>query len=323
MKLVSVGRGDAKLGCIVGAEILVVAEAGLGPDLPGSMAALLAGGEGAIRTLGRLVDQTMKDEGSLAALRARAALQPLAGALLQAPVQPRLIICTGRAYRAHRREMGIGHLPAGRPGGFIKNANAVTGPDMPILIPPSAPDMVDFEGEIAAVFHTECHRVTADRAWQHIAGLTLSNDVSARNWVALAGRTGNSAPNLLGKQFPTFFPVGPCVATLDEFDDIDAVDMTTTVNGELMQSSTTADLIWPAAELIAHYSQFYLFKPGDMVTFGTPHGVGYGRSPQRFLTHRDVVTVRSAAIGALRNTLQAVDPSAPALGIVGNEEEQR
>jgi 2-keto-4-pentenoate hydratase/2-oxohepta-3-ene-1,7-dioic acid hydratase in catechol pathway len=322
MKLVSIAGAKAELGCIVGSEVLIVADAGFGPDGPATMAALLAGGATAMRTLGRLVEESARNEGALSALRSRKALRPIADVDLQSPVQPRLIVCTGRAYRAHRKEMGIGHLPAGRPSGFIKNANAVTGPDTPILIPPGAPDMVDFEGEIAAVFHTECHRVTADRAWEHVAGLTLSNDVSARNWVALAGRTGNSAPNLQGKQFPTFLPVGPCLATLDEFDDVDAVEMTTTVNGALMQSSTTADLIWPPAELIAHFSSFYLFKPGDMVTFGTPEGVGYGRSPQRFLTHGDVVTVHSPAIGSLRNTLQAVDPAAPPLGIVGNEEKR-
>jgi 2-keto-4-pentenoate hydratase/2-oxohepta-3-ene-1,7-dioic acid hydratase in catechol pathway len=321
MKLVSVGRGKAQLACIFNSEVLIFGEAGLGAKTPTSMADLLAGGAPALRLLKSLVEETMKDEATLRALRARSALRLIADVVLEVPLQPRLIVCNGRAYRAHRKEMGIGHLPPGEPGGFIKNANAVIGPDTPIRIPPIAPDMVDFEGEVAAVFHKECHRVSADQAWDHIAGLTLSNDVSARNWVELLKSTGNGTKNTRGKQFPTFFPLGPCLATLDEFSDVDAVEMTTTVNGELMQSSTTADLIWPAAELISHYSQFYLFKPGDVITFGTPAGVGYSRSPQRFLSHGDVVTVSSPVIGSLRNTVESVDPSALPLGIVGNGEE--
>jgi 2-keto-4-pentenoate hydratase/2-oxohepta-3-ene-1,7-dioic acid hydratase in catechol pathway len=321
MRLVSVGRGQAQLGCILEGEVLVLAQAGLAAPSPATMADLLVGGPSAIAALKDLVGEVAGDESKRAELRARGALKALAEVELHAPVRPGVVVCNGRAYRAHRKEMGIGHLPPGRPGGFVKNANAVTGPDTAILIPPTAPDMVDFEGEIAAVFHTPCHRVAVDHAWDYVAGLTLSNDVSARNWVELSGRTGNVTPNIRGKQFPTFFPVGPCLATLDEFADRDAVEMTTTVNGEVMQSSTTADLIWSAAELIAFYSQFYLFNPGDMVTFGTPEGVGYGRSPQRFLKPGDVVAIHSPGIGTLRNTVQAVDAEARPLGVVQNEGE--
>ena len=321
MKLVTLRHAKSRLGCILNGEVLVLAEAALGPDTPTSMEELLAGSEPAIQSLKTRIEALTKNEVSLAGLRTRGALRPFADVELDVPVEPRLIVCNGRAYRAHREEMGIGHLPPGRPGGFIKNANAVIGPNASIRIPPGAPDMVDFEGEIAAVFHTECYRVTAERALDHVAGLTLCNDVSARNWVALAGRTGNGAPNIRGKQFPTFLPIGPCLATLDEFADINDVEMTTTLNGELMQSTTTANLIWPAAELIAHYSNFFLFKPGDMVTFGTPAGVGYGRSPQRFLADGDLVIVQSPAIGSLCNAVQVVDPAAPPLGVVGNEGE--
>lgn len=321
MKLVSVGHDKKHLGCILGSEVLVLATCGLGPETPTSITDLLAGGQPAMLSLRRSFEECVKDESSLGALRKRKALRPLAEVELAVPVQPRLIVCNGRAYHAHRKEMGIGHVSPGQPGGFIKNANAVTGPDTPILIPSIAPDMVDFEGELAAVFHTECHNVTADRAWDHIAGLTLCNDVSARNWVALAARTGNITPNVRGKQFPTFLPIGPSLVTLDEFADVNAIEMTTTVNGELMQSSTTADLIWPAAALIAHFSRFYLFRPGDMLSFGTPHGVGYARSPQRFLAHGDIVIVQSPVIGSLRNSVQAVDPAARPLGVVESERE--
>jgi acylpyruvate hydrolase len=322
MKLVSVGRGKGQLGFILGTEVLIVGKVGLGARAPVSMAELLAGGAPAMSSFKRAVEEATSGEAARNGLRVRNAMVALADVELEAPVQPRLVVCNGRAYRAHRKEMGIGHLPRGEPGGFIKNANAITGPDTCIRVPPTAPDMIDFEGEIAAVFHTDCHRVSVERAWDYVAGLTLTNDVSARNWVELLKSTNNGTKNTRGKQFPTFLPVGPCLATLDEFADVNDVAMTTTVNGELMQSSTTADLIWPAAELIAHYSQFYLFKAGDMLTFGTPEGVGYGRSPQRFLVPGDVVTVSSPEIGSLRNMLEAVDPSAPPLGVVKEGKDQ-
>lgn len=319
MKLVSLQGNPARLGCIIGTEVLIPGEARLGPNTPTSMIELLRGGESALRSLKSVIEDFARSEASLDDLRKRQALQPLASVALDAPVRPGLAVCNGRAYGAHRKEMGIGHLPPGEPGGFIKNVNAVTGPDTQILIPPTAPDMIDFEGELAVVFHRECHRVAQERAWDYVAGLTLTNDVSARNWVELLKRTNNSTKNIRGKQFPTFFPVGPCIATLDEFADVEAVEMTTTVNGELMQSSTTADLIWSASELIHHFSKFYLFKPGDLLTFGTPAGVGYGRSPQRFLAQGDVVAIHSPSIGSLRNTVRAIDPSAPPLGIVEGE----
>lgn len=319
MKLVSLKGNPARLGCIIGMEVLIPGEAGLVSNAPTSMIDLLGGGEPALRSLRSIVENVARNEASLGDLRKRGALQPLAGIALDAPVRPGLAVCNGRAYGAHRKEMGIGHLPPGEPGGFVKNVNAVTGPDTHILIPPTAPDMIDFEGELAVVFRTECHRVKRERAWDYIAGMTLTNDVSARNWVELLKRTNNSTKNIRGKQFPTFFPIGPCIATLDEFADVEAVEMTTTVNGEMMQSSTTADLIWSVSELIAQFSRFYLFKPGDLLTFGTPAGVGYGRSPQRFLADGDVVAIHSPAIGSLRNTVRAVDPSASPLGIVEGE----
>jgi 2-keto-4-pentenoate hydratase/2-oxohepta-3-ene-1,7-dioic acid hydratase in catechol pathway len=284
------------------------------------MSELLSGGKDALASLKHQLDAVSQAKQELTRLRERGALLPLSSVRLDAPVQPRLIVCHGRAYRAHRKEMGIGHLPVGRPSGFIKNANAVTGPDSAIDLPPAAPDMVDFEGELAVVFHTYCHRVSADDAWDYVAGLTLSNDVSARNWVEMTLKTGNFALVHLSKQFPTFFPIGPCLATLDEFEDRNNIQMTTTVNGAVMQNCTTADLIWPAAELIAHYSTFYPFQPGDVMTLGTPDGVGYARSPKVFLAPGDKVAICSPAIGLLENTVRSVNPAAPPLGIVQSKE---
>ena len=109
--------------------------------------------------------------------------------------------------------------------------------------------------------------------------------------------------NILGKQFPTFCPMGPALATRDEIADPDAVNITTTLNGKVMQSACTDDLIFSLRALIEYYSQFYRFRPGDVITTGSPAGVGFGRSPQVFMKPGDVVAVTVKEIGTLSNPI--------------------
>ena len=137
-----------------------------------------------------------------------------------------------------------------------------------------------------------------------MAGYTLVNDVSARNWVApVFSSSGVWGPiwawehNILGKQFPTFCPLGPALATRDEIPDPGSVEITTTLNGEVMQSANTRDLIFSLERVIEYYSQFYLFRPGDVITTGSPPGVGYGRNPKVFMKPGDVVAVGVDRIG--------------------------
>lgn len=163
-------------------------------------------------------------------------------------------------------------------------------------------------GVFSAVFGRPCHGVDAGEALEYVAGYTLINDVSARDWVApVFAASGVMGPifaweqNLLGKQFPTFCPMGPVLATREEVPDPDGVDLQTTLNGEVMQSASTSDLVFGLAALIAHYSRFYRFLPGDVITTGSPSGVGYGRSPQRFMKAGDTIAVRASGIGTLTN----------------------
>jgi 2-keto-4-pentenoate hydratase/2-oxohepta-3-ene-1,7-dioic acid hydratase in catechol pathway len=173
--------------------------------------------------------------------------------------------------------------------------------------------MVDWEGEFACVIGKTCHQVTVDEAMDYVAGYTLINDVSARDWVK-PFLAANGAPmevahraldNIMGKQYPTFCPIGPCIVTKDELTDPGKLTITTRVNGEVMQHADTADLIFSLAQTISHFSRWYQFLPGDIITTGTPSGVGYAHVPPRFLRPGDVVEVHVEEIGALRNPVVA------------------
>jgi len=226
---------------------------------------------------------------------------------LLAPIpNPGLILSVGMNYGEHLKEMKT-PVPE-KPAAFTKSVASIIGPDAPIRLPASHPNMVDWEGEFSVVIGKPCHRVKAAQALDHVAGYTLVNDVSARDWVApIFSASGIMGPihawehNLLGKMFPTFCPMGPAIATADEIPDPTNVKLQTRLNGSVMQDANTDDLVFGVAELIEYYSQFYLFKPGDVITTGSPSGVGYGRDPKVFMKAGDVVEVEVPAIGILRN----------------------
>jgi 2-keto-4-pentenoate hydratase/2-oxohepta-3-ene-1,7-dioic acid hydratase in catechol pathway len=288
MKLVTVEvEGHARPGRI--AEDHIIDLSGIGPDL---RSILESGG----------LDRARSAEGSRISLK---------GARLLAPIQnPALVLSVGMNYHEHLKEM---KTPAPeKPAAFTKSVSSIIGLDAPILIPPNNPAMVDWEGEFSVVIGKPCHRVKAARALDYVAGYTIVNDVSARDWVApVFSSTGVMGPihaweqNLLGKMFPTFCPMGPVLATKEDVPDPGNVKITTRLNGELMQSANTNDLVFSVPELIEYYSQFYLFKPGDIVTTGSPSGVGYGRNPRIFMKAGDVVEVEVEGIGILRNPIQA------------------
>jgi 2-keto-4-pentenoate hydratase/2-oxohepta-3-ene-1,7-dioic acid hydratase in catechol pathway len=165
--------------------------------------------------------------------------------------------------------------------------------------------MVDLEGEFSVVFGAPCHNVSEAEAMERVIGYTLINDVSARNWVESFQKTKDPDQNRMGKQLPTFCPMGPVIATKDEIADPNDVHMVTTLNGKVMQDSNTSDLIWNIQQLIAYYSRWYRFMPGDVLTTGSPAGVGYGRTPKVFMQPGDVVTATATAVGTLSNPVQA------------------
>jgi 2-keto-4-pentenoate hydratase/2-oxohepta-3-ene-1,7-dioic acid hydratase in catechol pathway len=236
---------------------------------------------------------------------------PLKEVKLLAPIpNPGMVLSVGMNYHEHLKEMKT-PVPE-KPAAFTKSVASIIGPDAPIRIPPSNPGMLDWEGEFSVVIGKPCHRVKAAQALDYVAGYTIVNDVSARDWVApIFSATGVMGPihawehNLLGKMFPTFCPMGPVLATKDEVPDPANVKLQTRLNGTLMQDASTDDLVFSVVQLIEYYSQFYLFRPGDVITTGSPSGVGYGRKPKLFMKAGDVVEVEIQDIGVLRNPVQA------------------
>jgi 2-keto-4-pentenoate hydratase/2-oxohepta-3-ene-1,7-dioic acid hydratase in catechol pathway len=237
------------------------------------------------------------------------AILPSTTPLLAPLPDPRLFVSAGHAYRSHVDEMKS-KAPA-TPQGFLKAPGTIVGPRDDIRLPPQCPDRVDFEGEICAVIGRHCHNVTPDRAMDCIAGYTITNDVSARDWVpeiAKARTTPEARAawdlNHMGKQLPGFSPLGPALVTADEVDPV-RLELTTRLNGEVMQNAVTSDLIFTVAESLAFFSRWYEFTPGDILSTGTPAGVGFGRNPQVFIKPGDIVEVEVSGLGKISNRFVA------------------
>jgi 2-keto-4-pentenoate hydratase/2-oxohepta-3-ene-1,7-dioic acid hydratase in catechol pathway len=220
-----------------------------------------------------------------------------------------MVLSVGMNYHEHLKEMKT-PVPQ-KPAAFTKSVASIIGPGHAIILPAAHPDMVDWEGEFSIVIGKPCHNVKAARALDYVAGYTIVNDVSARDWVApIFASTGIMGPihawehNLLGKMYPTFCPMGPVLATRDEVADPDNVRIRTRLNGKIMQDASTDDLVFRVADLIEYYSQFYVFKPGDVITTGSPSGVGFGRSPKVFMKDGDVIEVEVEGIGTLSNPVK-------------------
>jgi 2-keto-4-pentenoate hydratase/2-oxohepta-3-ene-1,7-dioic acid hydratase in catechol pathway len=236
---------------------------------------------------------------------------PLKRAKLLPPISnPGLLLSVGMNYHEHLKEMKT-PVPE-QPAAFTKSVASIIASGQPILLPPACPDMVDWEGEFTVVIGKGGHRIPAAKALDHVAGYTIVNDVSARNWVApIFASTGIMGPihaweaNLLGKMMPTFCPMGPCLATRDEVPDPANVRIVTRLNGSVMQDANTDDLVFGVVKLIEYYSKFYRFMPGDCITTGSPSGVGYGRSPKVFMKAGDTIEVEVSGIGTLSNPVRA------------------
>ena len=223
---------------------------------------------------------------------------------------PGLLLSVGMNYHEHLKEMKT-PTPE-KPAAFTKSVASIIASGAPIKVPASNPSMLDWEGEFTVVIGKGGYRIPAAKALDHVAGYTMVNDVSARDWVAaIFSSTGVMGPihawehNLLGKMFPTFCPMGPCIATRDEIPDPANVRIQTRLNGKVMQDANTDDLVFSVVQLIEYYSQFYRFQPGDVITTGSPSGVGFGRNPKVFMKPGDVVEVEVKEIGVLRNPIEA------------------
>lgn len=223
---------------------------------------------------------------------------PAADGVLGAPSpRPRQVFAVGLNYRDHAAESGFA-LPDAPPI-FTKFPTCITGPNTDLGLPSGS---VDWEVELVAVVGRRAERVPAERAWEHVAGLTVGQDFSERR-VQLAG----SAPQFsLGKSYPGFGPTGPCLVTPDELADRDDLALGCAINGEEVQKGRTSQMVFSVPELVARLSAVCPLLPGDLVFTGTPAGVGMARTPPRFLAPGDEVVSSVDGIGVLRNRCVAV-----------------
>jgi acylpyruvate hydrolase len=220
---------------------------------------------------------------------------PLEGLNILAPIpRPGKVLCLGLNYRDHAAESGS-PIPS-EPVVFCKVSGSVIGPGAPIVLP-EASEKVDYEVELAFVIGRTAKAVPAARAMEHVAGYTVLNDVSARDYQ----REKPGGQWTLAKSFDTFCPIGPWVVTPDEVGDPQDLELECVVSGEVMQSSSTSQMIFGVAEIIEYISRVLTLEPGDVIATGTPPGVGFARTPPRYLRSGDVVECTVQNIGTLVN----------------------
>ncbi|MDQ1436630.1 MAG: hypothetical protein QOK43_259 [Acidimicrobiaceae bacterium] len=215
-----------------------------------------------------------------------------------APVpRPGKIVCVGLNYRDHAEEAGQ-PIPES-PILFAKFANTVIGPDAPIVLPaPEVSSQPDYEAELGVVIGRTASKVSVGDALDFVLGYTCINDVSARDLQFADGQW------VRGKSVDTFCPMGPWIVTADEVPDPQALAIRCVLNGEVVQDSTTKEMIFTVAELVSFISQTITLEPGDVIATGTPPGVGVARTPQLFLAAGDEVRVEIDGVGALVNPVR-------------------
>ncbi len=271
--------GRTRVGLVVGDGIVDLSAAA--PSLPGEMTALLAAGPDGLAAAARAPESS--------------ASLPLADVRLEAPVlRPPKILAIGLNYADHVAESGR-EMPK-IPLVFNKQSTSVVGPRDPFHMP-RVSTALDYEGELGVVIGRRCRHVPKQRAAEVIAGYTVVNDVSVRDWQL---RTPTFT---MGKSFDTHCPLGPWIVTGDELGDPHALDLKTWVNGELRQSSNTKQLIFDCFVLVEHLSTAFTLEPGDVIATGTPGGVGIAMKPPRLLQVGDVVRIAIDGVGELENAV--------------------
>jgi 2,4-diketo-3-deoxy-L-fuconate hydrolase len=221
-----------------------------------------------------------------------------AGVRLGSPIaRPSKIVCIGLNYIDHARETGA--TPPPEPVIFLKSTTALSGPNDNIVIPKNS-QKTDWEVELAVVIGKKASYVSEETALQYVAGYCLHNDVSEREFQIERSGTWDK-----GKGCDTFAPLGPWLATPDEIKDVDNLRLWLTVNGKTMQDGSTANLIFKIPFLIAYTSQFMTLLPGDVISTGTPAGVGLGMKPNVYLQAGDVVELGIDGLGKARQNIQA------------------
>jgi 2-keto-4-pentenoate hydratase/2-oxohepta-3-ene-1,7-dioic acid hydratase in catechol pathway len=274
----------------------------LGHEKPGMMAS-----DGTIRDLSGHVEDIGGAALSDAGLAALAKLDPAtlpvvaAGTRLGACVAGTgKFICIGLNYADHAAESGMAVPP--EPVIFMKATSAICGPDDPIIIPRGS-EKTDWEVELAVVIGTKCKYVTEADAMAYVAGYCVSNDVSER-----AFQTERAGQWTKGKSCDNFGQIGPWMVTRDEVADPQSLGMWLTVNGTKMQDGSTKTMVYGVAHVVAYLSQFMTLHPGDVISTGTPPGVGMGQKPPQYLRAGDVVELGIEGLGQQRQDVIA-DPA--------------
>jgi acylpyruvate hydrolase len=285
MKLVTFShRGTVRIGLWLENHVVDLSQAQ--PGLPRTMLEFLAAGE-------------------VALAQARAAqaaprpgmLIPAAEVTLLAPIpRPGKLVCMGHNYQDHTATVP-GQLPE-YPELFLKASSAVIAPGQSVVIPPASP-YVDYEAEFCFVMGRTARRVSEADAMDFVAGYTLLNDVTARDY------TKRATQWMLGKSFDTFAPLGPALVTCDEVPDPHQLELSFTVNGEERQHSNTRNLIFRIPFLVSYISQVMTLEAGDVVSTGTPSGSGAGRKPPVYLRAGDEMRITVEKIGELFNPVVA------------------
>jgi 5-carboxymethyl-2-hydroxymuconate isomerase len=219
--------------------------------------------------------------------------------LLPTLPNPEKIICIGVNYANRNAEYKDGSEPPKFPSVFMRTRETLVGHEQDILDPPES-DQLDYEGEIVIVIGKEGRRIPEDRAHEYIAGLTIMNEGSLRDFLRHAKFNVTQ-----GKNFAKSGSLGPWMVTPDELDPMGELQIITTVNGEERQNDTTANIIFPFRYLISYLSTFYHLKPGDIIATGTPNGAGARFDPPKYLKDGDVVSVEVPGIGTLSNKVVA------------------
>ena len=212
-------------------------------------------------------------------------------------VRPSKIVCVGLNYAQHAAESGM-DIPQ-EPVLFFKATSALVGPNDDLIIPKGS-EKTDWEVELAVVIGKKASYVEESDALDHIAGYVLHNDYSERSF-----QLERSGQWVKGKSCDTFAPVGPFIATRDEVKDPNNLNLWLTLNGEMMQNSNTSDFIFNIQQVVSHISQFMTLLPGDIISTGTPFGVGLGLNPPKYLKPGDVVELGIQGLGTSRQKVKA------------------
>jgi 2-keto-4-pentenoate hydratase/2-oxohepta-3-ene-1,7-dioic acid hydratase in catechol pathway len=267
-----------RIGLVEGDRICDLAASA--PTLPQSMIAFLRAGEAALAE-------------AKAALAARPRWLDLARIRLEAPVpRPGKVLAIGMNYMDHIRETG--RTPPEHQVWFAKQATCIVGPGAAIEIP-AVSDKVDFEAELCLVIGRRCRNVPRARAFEVVAGYMCGNDVSVRDWQA------RSPTMMMGKGFDTHGPTGPWIVTRDELPDPQALAISCTLNGDVMQKASTSEMLFDIPAQIEHLTAAFTLEPGDVIFTGTPAGVGNARTPPVRLKPGDRVAIEIEGIGRLEN----------------------